>query len=109
MVESSPKRAQRATLNRDGDHVELSDLDTAAFFLANKVAILEAYKVTKYKFRFRFYDPRHLCEGLAMAFINSCCHDFADAVCRIKKALHKFTGRGETQKNGQGGRIVIDS
>jgi len=101
----TPQRTSRDVLIRDGDYVQLTDLDTAGYLYQNKMHLQSAVRVSRYKFEFTFYDPACTAEQLAMDFVNSCCADFADAICRLKKVIHRFHGRDPTEKNrGSNGR-----
>lgn len=88
-------------LIRDGDIVFLTDMDTAGYLLAKHVPIATAVKVGRYEFEFRFYDPERRAEALALEFVNSCCHGFADAICRLKKVTFNFTGRNYRAKRAR--------
>lgn len=109
MVDKGPRRVQHAVLERDGDYVELTDLDTAGYLFGKKMHVEIAYKVTRYKYKIRFYDPERRAEGLAMDFVNSCCADTCDGICRLKKVIHRFSGRDDRKrKTGNGAQPVRD-
>jgi hypothetical protein len=95
----APSKVQKAVLSRDGDYVELTDLDTAGYLFTKKLYVSDAWKVSRFKYLIRFYDPDKLAEGLAMEFVNSICADYADAICRLKKVIHRFYGRDDKHKD----------
>ena len=105
----TPERASCAVLVREGDYVELTDLDTAGYLFAKKVHVEDAWKVSRFKYKIRFYDPTKRAERLAIDFVNSDCADYADAICRLKKIIHKFYGRDEERKNSRNGAFVPNS
>jgi hypothetical protein len=106
----APGRAQRAVLIRDGDYIQLTDLDTAGYLFGRELVLQDAWKVSRYKYKFVFYDPQHQAENMAMEFINSSDARTCDAIGRLKKVIHRFYGRdddGHPRKNGhQGDRAV---
>jgi hypothetical protein len=102
---AGPTCAPRGVLIREGSSVRLTDLDTASYLFCKNLPLVDAVKVTRYKYEITFHDPDGRAEALAIEFINSCCADFADAVCRIKKVIHRFHGRDEAQaQKGNGSR-----
>jgi len=59
--------------------------------------------VSRYKYRIVFLDPEGKAEDMAFEFVNSSDARTCDAICRLKKVLHRFTGRDDSQaqrKNG---------
>lgn len=110
MANRTPQRVQHAVLDRDGDYVELTDLDTAGYLFAKDLKLEVAWKVTRFKYKIRFFDPEHQAEKLAIEFVNSCCADTCDAICRLKKVIHRFSGRDDRKrKNGNGRGPVRNS
>jgi hypothetical protein len=101
---ADPSLAPRGILIREGNSVRLTDLDTASYLFCKNLPLVGAVKVTRYKYEITFHDPDRRAEELAIEFVNSCCADFADAVCRIKKVVHRFHGRDEQKGNGARGR-----
>lgn len=102
-----PDRAPPAdTLRREGTYVTLSDMDTATYLFARGLWVQAATKLTRYRFRFTFYDPDHLAEQAVIDFVNACCDvapiDFADAQRRLKSVIHKFDGRSDDSRKGRG-------
>ena len=89
------RRKPPPILKRDGDYIELADLDLAGYLFAHDLHSQEAYRVTRYKFQFVFYDPHRKAEGLVIEFINSCCADTCDAIARLKRVIRQFSARDE--------------
>jgi hypothetical protein len=100
-VHDGPRRVPRAVLERDGDHISLSHLDTAAYLHAKNLPISDAWRVGNYRYKFVFYDPDHLAEGFAIEFINSFCADYADSVKRLKSVVHQFAGQSERGRRNE--------
>jgi len=88
--------------------VLLTDLDTAGYFLHSGLSLAYAVRLDRVHFEFEFYDPDGRAETLALEFINSSEHGFADAVCRLKKVIHRFSGKRRGNSNGQQ-RIPLDA
>jgi hypothetical protein len=86
-------------LERNGNFVEVTDLDTAAFLHQRGVAVSTAVRVGKSMHVITMYDPLKAgmetgrAEELAIEFINSEAALFADAVRRLKKVIHRFGGK----------------
>ena len=81
---------------RDGPYVELSHLDTAAYLHDHGIAVANAWRESRYKFRIVLYDPDKRAEQLAVDYTNSCCARQCDAILRLKRVIHKFSGRDDT-------------
>ena len=110
MANRTPARVRHAVLERDGVYVELTDLDTAGYLFSKKLVVEVAWKVTRFKYKIRFYDPEHRAEQLALEFVNSCCADTCDGICRLKKVIHRFSGRDDKRcRNGDDTRAVRNS
>jgi hypothetical protein len=82
-------------LRRDGNYVMLSHMDAAGYLMYRNVANVRAEKISRFKYRFIFYDPDHRAEKLAMEFVNSESQGHADAIKRLKNSLNQFCGRDE--------------
>lgn len=100
-------------LHRDGDYVQLTDMDTAGYFFGRDLIVQEAWKVSRYKYKFVFYDPDHVAEQMAMDFVNSSDARTCDGIARLKKVIHRFSGRDDDGrprgKNGSKRRREVDS
>ena len=95
-------------LVRDGDHVRLTDIDTAGYLFAKGLYVEYAHKATRYKFEISLYDPEHKAEELAIEFVNSCCAKTCSGIRRLKSVVHKFHG-SPGRKNGQAPGAMRDS
>lgn len=113
MDKKPPGRAQRTVLVRDGDYVQLTDMDTAGFMFGRNLVLQDAWKVSRYKYKFVFYDPEGIAETLAMDFVNSSDARTCDGIGRLKKVIHRFYGRDDDGrprgKNGSKRKREVDS
>lgn len=100
-ADENPKRVSYCKVHREGDLVYLSDLDTAAYLFMRGIHLESAVKITQWRYRFSFYDEENLAEAYTNEFVNSQCADYADAVSRLKKVIHRFSGRNEFGSNGE--------
>lgn len=66
-----------------------------------------AWKVTRFKYKIRFYDPEKRAEQLVIDFVNSCCADTCDAICRLKKVIHRFNGRDDKRRKNSNGELPV--
>ena len=96
---------QRAILERDGDYVILTDLDTAGYLHGvYDLGISHGIKEGPSQHRIYVYDPEHIAEEKAIEFINDRCSKFADGIRRIKKILHNFGGKPKKKRERTNGR-----
>lgn len=100
-------------LCRDGDYVQLTDMDTAGYLFGRDLVLQDAWKVSRYKYKFVFYDPHRVAEDMVMEFVNSSDARTCDGIGRLKKVIHRFYGRDDDgrprRKNGSKRGREIDS
>jgi hypothetical protein len=70
----------------DSGHVEVYDLDTAAWLLMKGVPVAEARKLNHREIIVVFYDKDNRIPQLVIDFLNSESNTFANAIRSLKKA-----------------------
>ena len=86
-------------MERDGDFVSVTDLDTAAYLFCKGLALARAVQIGRPgrpgrapRFQIRFYDPEMRALDLGIEFVNSPCARYADHVRRLKQSLERMQG-----------------